>query len=169
MPNMASEVNVSHPEAAQARIEEIRVMRTMIPELDVPVPPGLRGALGPAGGVPPEFIEAATNSRTNTPELVHGSAVPAEKVRDLVSYAMAYDAVADQLEGLARLIRQRTAEAKNVAGSEALTTYALAKRLAKRPGTRHLAVEVSTMRAALGGKFARKPKPQTTPEPGSGK
>src|SRR5947209_1911835 len=103
------ETNVSLPEAAQARIEEIHAMRKQIPDLDIPVPQATNRALVAAGSVPSEFIEAAANSRTVTPELLHGAAVPPDKLRELVSFANAYDAVADQLEGLARFIRQKTA------------------------------------------------------------
>jgi len=161
----ALEMNVSHTEAAQARIEEIHAMRNQIPDLDVEAPQLTRREMATVVSVPPEFIEAATNSRSLTPELLHGTPVPPETVRDLMSFATAYDTVADQLEGLARFIRQRTAEAKHIAGSEALATYAIAQRLATRPATRHVATEVATMRAALGRRFARKSKPEPVPPP----
>lgn len=161
----AVDTNVSHTEAALARIEEIHAMRKQIPDLDIPVPQKTRKALGPAGTVPPEFIEAATNSRSVTPELLHGAAVAPEKLRDLMSFATAYEPVADQLESLARFIRQKAAEAKNVAGSEALVTYSLAQRLATRPATTHLSTEVDTMRAALGRRFRRKSKTEPVPPP----
>jgi hypothetical protein len=54
--------------------------------------------------------------------------------------------------------------AKNEAGSNALTTYALAKRLAKRPETAALAPHVEDMRLALGAR-GRKAKAKPAPQP----
>ena len=161
----ALEMNVSHIEAAKARIDEIHAMRSQIPDFDVEAPQLTRRSLGIAGSVPPEFVEAATNSRSLAPELLTATPVPPEKVRDLMVFATAYEGVADQLEGLARYIRQRTSEAKHIAGSEALATYAIAQRLATRPATRHLTTEVATMRAALGRRFRRPSKPEPAPPP----
>jgi len=50
------------------------------------------------------------------------------------------------------------------AGTEALTTYSLAQRLAKRPETAGLAPHVEDMRIALGN-FGRKPKAKSKPAP----
>jgi hypothetical protein len=150
----------THVDIAQACIEEVHAMRSRIPELGVTPPQLTRREMATVGSLPPEFVEAATNSRSVGPELLHATPVPPEKVRDLIVYANAYDALADQLEGLTRFIRQRTAEAKHIAGSEALATYAFAQRLARHPSTRHLSSEVETMRAALGARFRRKSKPE---------
>jgi len=54
--------------------------------------------------------------------------------------------------------------ARNEAGREALTTYALAQRLAKLPATADLAPYVTDMRNAL-GKRIRKAKAQPAPTP----
>jgi hypothetical protein len=75
--------------------------------------------------------------------------LPAE-VRDLVSYADAYDPLADELEAFAQFLRHSVKAARNLAGSEALTTYSLAQRPAKQPRTAHLAPYVDDMRHALG-------------------
>jgi hypothetical protein len=67
-----------------------------------------------------------------------------------MDYADAYDPVADELEAMAHFIRHSVRVARNEAGSSALTTYALAKRLAKRPETAALAPHVEDIRIALG-------------------
>jgi len=79
-----------------------------------------------------------------------------EEVRDLVAYADAYSPLADELEALAKFIRYSAMTARNEAGAEALTTYALAVRLSKRPETAYLAPYVADMRRALG----RTPSPE---------
>jgi hypothetical protein len=76
-------------------------------------------------------------------------ATPAE-VRDLVSYADAYLPLADELEALAQFIRYSATAARNKAGNEALTTYALAQRMAKQPEHAGLKPAVADMRRALG-------------------
>jgi hypothetical protein len=83
-----------------------------------------------------------------------------------MDYADAYDPVADELEAMAHFIRHSVRVARNEAGSSALTTYALAKRLAKRPETAALAPHVEDIRIALGtrargGRAKRSPKPET--------
>ena len=67
-----------------------------------------------------------------------------------------------KLEALAHFIRHSVALARNKAGSDALTTYALAQRLAKRPETADLAPHVDDMRNALGARI-RKAKSQKAP------
>jgi hypothetical protein len=156
----AVEVSVSHTEAALARIEELRTMRNNIPDLSVELPPTGKG-LATAASVSPEFVEATALARTNTPELVHGGAIPPEKLRELVTFASAYEAFANELDSLSSFVRLRVRQAKNVAGSEALTTYNLARRLAARPGMSQLKSQVASMRQALGRRFVRKAKPAT--------
>jgi hypothetical protein len=100
--------------------------------------------------VPREFVELATMAVANQSELVRGASAPPAVVRDLMSYADAYSPVADELEALAQFVRHSVIAARNQAGHEALTTYALAQRLAKRPEHVVLAPYVADMRRALG-------------------
>jgi hypothetical protein len=67
----------------------------------------------------------------------------------LVAYAGAYVPLADELEALAQFIRYSTTAARNLAGTEALTTYALAQRLAKEKRYAYLKPHVADMRRAL--------------------
>jgi hypothetical protein len=167
----AAEVSVSpaesHAQAAQTRIEEVRAMRSLIPELDVPLPPTANGlkVLSTAASVSPELVAATATARANHPELVHGSAVAPEKMRDLIAFAAAYEPFANELESFARFVRARVAQAKNVAGSEALQTYNLASRLVKRPGYDHLGTELTAIRQLLGRRFTRKSKQTPAPAP----
>jgi hypothetical protein len=82
--------------------------------------------------------------------LVRGDSLPPAEIRDLMSYGEAYTPFADELEALAQFVRLSVAAARNLAGSEALTTYALAQRLAKQPKTAGLKPFVADMRRALG-------------------
>jgi len=111
--------------------------REIIPHFVMPESPKETQRLSPAASVPPEFIELTKVAAANEPAIVrNGGATPAE-VRDLMSYADAYDPLADELEAFVQFIRHSVTDARNIAGSEALTRYSIAQRLAKRRKTGH--------------------------------
>jgi hypothetical protein len=157
--------NETYRDGAQTLIGQIRAFRQQVPKLEIPEPGRSGRNLVSAASVPPEFIEVASVMVRNSAALVRAGADP-DRSRDLMSYAEAYGPVADELESLAYFIRHSVATAKNQAGSDALTTYALAQRLARRRETADLAPHVADMRRLL--KRTRKPKaetPETTPVP----
>ena len=114
--------------------------------------------LSHAASVPSVFIELTNVAVANQTGLVRADGVPPAEVRDLVAYADAYVPLADELEALAQFIRYSTTAARNQAGTEALTTYSLAQRLAKQKRFAHLKPHVADMRRALGRQ--RKPAPE---------
>src|ERR1700682_4823866 len=139
-------------------------MRGQIPNFVVPTTKGANRQLVSAGSLPPQFIELTAVAVKNSAALTRGGGADPAVTRDQTSYADAFGPVADELEGLAQLIRHSVNLAKNKAGSDALTTYALAKRLAKRPETADLAPHVDDMRRAPGSRAAKvKAKPAPTP------
>jgi hypothetical protein len=140
-------------------------MRQLIPNFVFPSSQGAGRRLTSAASVPPEFVELTAVAVTNTPGLVRGGAVDPVETRDLLSYAEAYAPLADELEMLAHFIRHSVATARHKAGNEALTVYALAQRLAKRPETADLAPQVADMRRALRRGRKAKPQPQPAPTP----
>jgi hypothetical protein len=150
-------------DAAQAMIKQTRAMRQQVPKLVIPTSKGEGSRLSNAASVPPEFVVLTAVSVTNSASLVRAGALGPEQTRDLMSYASAFDPVADELEALALFIRHSTLTARNRAGSEALTTYAIAKVLAKRPDTADLVPYVEDMRRALGRTRKSKPKPAPSP------
>jgi len=149
---------------AQERVDEIRAMREKIPNFVIPSSKDERKRLAVAASVPPQFVEQVAMTIKNSDKLVAAGAADSDRIRDLMNYADAYDAVADELEAMAGFVRHSVVVAKNAAGSYALTTYALAQRLAKRPETADLAPHVANMRSAL-GKKGRKAKAQPAPTP----
>lgn len=155
----------SHTDGAQACVEEIRAMRQRIPNFVVPESKKASRRLATAASVPKEFIELAAVAVKNSAMLVRGSGVDPAQIRDLVSFAQAYAPVADELEALAHFIRHSVTLARNIAGSDALTTYALAQRLAKRPETADLAPHVDDMRRVLSTRFRKAKAKQAPPSP----
>jgi hypothetical protein len=164
---MATTTNEQYREGAQTLIAQIRTFRQQIPKLQIPDPGRTRRNLSNAASVPPEFIEFTSVMVRNSASLVRAGADP-DQSTDLMSYAEAYGPVADELESLAHFVRHSVATAKNEAGSDALTTYALAQRLARRKATADLAPHVADMRRLL--KRTRKAKaapPAGTPAAGT--
>jgi hypothetical protein len=162
----------SYHEAAQAFVDQLRQMREKIPHFVLPSSKRGRQTLSSLTSLPPEFVEQTAVARANNPCLVRGEETSPAQSRDLLTYADAYAPVADELEAMAQFVRFSGAAAKAKAGSEALTTYALAQRLVRRPEYAALAPYVADMRRAFGkrAKGTRKkqqeePESTTTPSP----
>jgi hypothetical protein len=156
-------VLVSHIETAQACVETLRALRLTIPNFIVPTRKGDGRSLAAGASVPPELIELVLVTVRNCAALVHGGALDPAESRDLMSYAAAFAPVADEMEALTYFLRHSIASAKHKVGIDALTTYALAQRLAKRPETADLAPAVADMRRILASR--RKSAKPTTPDP----
>jgi hypothetical protein len=140
----------AHYDSAQARLQDLSLMRDLIPLFVVPVSGLETSKLTSAASVPAEFVELTTVATAGHKALVRGEAATPAQIRDLMAYADAYSPVADELEAFAQFIRHSVTAARNRAGVEALTTYSLAQRLAKRPEHAGLATYVADMRRALG-------------------
>ena len=157
-----NEVKVTHTQAAQTLIETIRGMRATIPNFVIPATRADRLRLNRIATLPADFIETTVVAVRNNPVLVRGGAdSDPETVRDLLSFAEAYDPVADELQALVKFLRHSTRAARGRAGSEALLTYSVTKRLAKLPATADLVPVRDAMKRTLG---AKRPKPQPTPD-----
>jgi hypothetical protein len=164
-----TEVPVTNPQpsyldTAQERVDEIRAMREKIPNFVIPSSRDERKRLTTAASVPPQFVEQVAMTIKNSDKLVAAGAADADRIRDLMNYAEAYDSVADEFEAMAGFVRHSVTVAKNTAGTYALTTYALAQRLAKRPETADLAPHVDNMKSALGKSRKAKAQPAPVPE-----
>src|SRR5258708_948969 len=152
----------SYTDGAQACVEEIRAMRQRIPYFVIPASSDAHRRINAAASVPQQFVELAAVAVKNSVSLVRGDGAEPAQLRDLMSFAEAYAPLADELEAFAHFIRHSVKVARNKAGSDALTTYALARRLAKRPETAELAPHVDDMRNALGNRI-RKAKAKQAP------
>jgi hypothetical protein len=160
----------SHTDGAQACVEDIRAMRQRIPNFVIPESKNAGRRLATVASIPQEFVELAAVAVKNSATLVRGSGADPVQLRDLMNFAEAYAPLADELEALAHFIRHSVALAKYQAASDALTTFALMQRLAKRAETADLAPYVTDMRNALGTRFRRAkaqkvPVPSPTPAP----
>jgi len=138
-------------------------MRDKIPNLVIPETRDARRRLSVAASVPPEFIELASMAVKSHAPLVRGGGQDLAQNSDLKSFAEAYGPLGDELEALTSFVKHSVTKAMNTVGSEALTTYALARRLSKRPESADLIPHVDAMRKAL-GKRIRKSKSKPAPK-----
>jgi hypothetical protein len=137
-------------------------MRQRIPNFVIPESKNAGRRIATVASIPREFVELAAVAVKNSATLVRGSGADPAQLRDLMSFSEAYAPLADELEALAHFIRHSVKLARSKAASDALTTFALAQRLAKRPETADLAPYVIDMRNALGARF-RRPKAKKVP------
>jgi hypothetical protein len=147
-----------HAETAQLRVEELRQWLEQIPRFAIPETADATRRLSQAAAIPAVFIELTNVALANHTALVRADGAPPAEVRDLVTYADAYVTLPDQLEAAAHFIRYSTTSARNLAATEALTTYSLAQRLSRQKRYAHLKPHVADMRRALGKQ--RKPTPE---------
>jgi hypothetical protein len=157
----------SYMDAAAALIDVVRGLKDQIPNFVIPQPKGASQKLAKAASVPLAFVTLAALAIRNNAELARGGNTDQPQMLDLASFAEAFAPLADELEAMAFFVRHTVRAAGNKAGSEALTTYALAQRLATRPETASLAPHVEDMRLALGS-FGRKAKSKPAPAPAPG-
>jgi 5-carboxymethyl-2-hydroxymuconate isomerase len=157
----------SHLDAADALIDDIRALKQRVPNFVVPESKRARREIAAAASLPAQFVDLAALAVRNHEELTRGGNFGLAQIRDRMSYADAYGPVADELEAMALFVRHSVRMAQNEAGSSALTTYALAKRLAKRPESAALAPHVEDMRIALGARGKGRSK-KPAPKPASG-
>ena len=151
-----------HSDAAQARIEEVRALREKIPNLVIPTTKDERRKLAAAASVPPEFVERTAVAVKNSPTLGQVGTTDPEQTRDLMTYAEAYEPLADELEALASFVRHSVIAARNKAGGDALATYVVARRLSRRPQHADLAPHVDDMKRLLGRKGPKPKAAQTS-------
>src|ERR1700692_3164639 len=156
----------SYMDAAAALIDVVRGLKDQIPNFEIPESRAVAQRLGFVASVPLGFINLAAIAIRNNGELARGGNTVQPQMLDLASFAEAFAPLADELEAMALFVRHTVRAARNKAGSEALTAYALAKRLAKRPETASLAPHVEDMRIALGNP-GRKAKVKPAPAPGT--
>lgn len=144
-------VSTTNPyvETAQARLQELRQSRALLPHFELPVSGKETRKLSAAASVSPQFVEASTSAMANEKDLARAS-ITAEEIRDLMSYAEAYGPLADEYEAMGQFLRHSINAARNRAGTEALLTYNNAKRLARSQRYAGLAAYVADMRRLLG-------------------
>ena len=158
----------AHVKAVNALVEQLRAMREVIPNFEIPQKGDGRRMVSVAT-LPPGFTERCMAAARIHAPLQRQGGLSVDQVRDLMAYSYAYRALIDEFVAMTIFLRHSVAAAKNRAGHEALTIYALARRLSKQPETAYLVPVVEAMRQALGKRIRKSKKAKAEepkPEPG---
>ena len=142
--------NVSHTEAAQSFMQKIQELRDSIPNLAIPASPREAQRIGIVASLSQDFVEETVAATESSNHLAVAGAMDPAQMRDLMNFAEAYGPAVAQAEALTRFLKHTVNMAKYRIGSQALTTYALTKRLAKKSDTAYLRPFVQAMRQKLG-------------------
>jgi hypothetical protein len=134
------------------------------------LPAAQRRRITTAGSVPDDFLEAVAVAVESTPNVAGLIPITPAELREAIRSSRAFHSLADQLELMARGVRETVAEQRGAIGKRALATYGVARSV-----NRHLDVTVAvphfaTMRRALGrtGRKKRPGEPAPTPPPVEG-
>ena len=151
----------------QAVRDVIVALETMLREL-LPgftfLPTAQRRRITTAGSVPDDFLEAVAVAVESTPNVAGPIPITPIELRDAIRSSRAFLSLADQLELMARGVRETVAESRAEVGKRALATYGVARSV-----NRHLDLTVAiphfaNMRRAL-GRTGRKKRVVETPPP----
>jgi hypothetical protein len=156
--------NLSHTDAAQAFMQKIQELRDSIPNLAIPATPREGQRIAVVASLSHDFEETIAATENSNHLAVAGAMDPAQ-MRDLVNFAAAYGPAVAQAEALTRFLKHTVSMAKYKTGSQALTTYALTQRLAKKAETAYLRPFVEAMRQKLGKRGRSTAQAQPAPAP----
>ncbi len=162
-PNPSTPVETNQYAAvADSLIAQFLSMQQQVPRFTLPPSRPVSRKLVVNAGVPDVFIAIAGANLVKSPELGTGIGANAAELRDVMNYAIAFGTVSQASAAWAAAVEHSVTEARHKAGTDALNVYALAKRLAKKPGYEWLVPVVAEMQHALGRKKPR-PRKQVTP------
>lgn len=156
---------ISREQAVRSVITSLEAMlRDLLPGFTF-LPSAQRRRITNTGSVPDDFLEAVATAVESTPGVSGPIPITPAELRDAISASRAFLSLADQLDLMARGVRETVAERRSKVGKQALTTYGVAKTV-----NRHLDLTVAVphynnMRRALGRTGRKKRTVETTPTP----
>ncbi len=146
-------------------IARIRAIQNEIPGFEQLARGKVRGLTANAH-LPEGFLHSASNAVDSSPELQAAVGSSPAAIRDAITFGAEYGMVAEELEGLARGIRNTIAVRRSEAGRSALQALAIARRMARNPQHSVLIPHVTDMQKAhnlgRGKGKAKTPPPATT-------
>jgi len=142
--------------------EAIEAIAARIPQLEAPHPstaPGVRGART----VSREFIVSMITAVEATPELQSVGTFDTQKARATLQFIDAFRPIADRLAALLASVNYTMASRRAKVAAPAMTTYAVAKGLARDSSSAPLAAHLDTLRRNLGR--TNRPQHHVRPDP----
>lgn len=111
---------------------------------------GQRRKLNTAASLPDRFLQSVAVACDASSHLAGSSQITGSELRDTIAFARAYTSVADELEVIARGLRDTIAARRGDVGQRALRAYSMAKSI-NRPSDREVLIpHVNEMKRALG-------------------
>jgi len=154
-----------HAEAAKAFLDKIRALRAEMPRF-VLEPTNETRKLIHNAALPDPFLESASVSIQTFSRLEQASGTDAVTLRDGFSFALAWDAVVQELRSFTRSAAHSIRVQRAEAGASALDIYAIAQRLSGQKDGAELRPYVEDMRKKLKRhKRTRKATSDPTPAP----
>lgn len=121
-----------------------------------------RRKLAASASVPDAFLYSLAIACDASPRLGTAGEITSSELVDAIEFKAAYFSVADELELLARALRDTVAERRSAIGHRALRAYIIAKRM-NAPDDRALLIpHLRNLQRDLG---RTRPRPQPDPEP----
>jgi hypothetical protein len=147
---------------ADSFIARFQSMEDEVPRFTLPKSRPVAKKLIVNANVPDAFLELASSSLMTSPQLAAGIGADPNELRDVVKYALSFGPVVSRSAAWTTALDHSVTDARHKAGTDALNVYALAKRLAKKPGYEWLIPVVADLQKALGRKKPR-PRKQSAP------
>jgi hypothetical protein len=150
--------------AADSFIARFLAMEKEVPRFTLPPSRPVAKRLIVNANVPDAFLAILSSALITSPQLAISVGTDAIELRDVVNYALSFGPVVKRSADWTAALDHSVTDARHKAGTDALNVYALAKRLAKKPGYEWLIPVVANLQKALGRKKPH-PRKQTTPAP----
>jgi hypothetical protein len=147
--------------------EAIEAIAAHIPGLEAPHPSTAKRVRG-ARTVSREFLVSMIAAVEGSPDLQTAGTFDPEEARATLQFNDAFRSIADRLAALLASVNYTMESRKAKIARDAMTTYAIAKALARDPGGAALVPHLETLRRDLGrktGRPATATPPPATPEP----
>lgn len=128
IPLETSESSAQRTETARQMAEQVRAIVETLPGF-VFITKQESRRLAVAASVPDRFLEAAAGAMDQSPALASSAKMSATDLRSSIIEAQAYLGLADELERLARGVRDTAKVGKGAVGTEALRVYSVARHL----------------------------------------
>jgi hypothetical protein len=151
-------VPVSRDQAVRDLIVALEAtLRELLPGFTF-LPTAQRRRITNAGSVPDDFLEAVAVAVESTPNVGAPIQLSPGELRDAIRSSRAFLSLADQLELMARGVRETVADRRAEMGKRALVTYAVAKAVNRHLDLTLAVPHFDNMRRAL-GRTGRKKRP----------
>jgi hypothetical protein len=139
----------THEETARAMMVQVRQLAESITGFTYTAP-GRRRKLTSTASLPDAFLQSLAVACDASPVLGVSAQLTANELREAIEYKRVYSSLADELELLAKGLRDTIAEHRSDIGQRALRAYEIAKRLARPDDRKALVPHLQNMKRDLG-------------------